>query len=40
VSDPDNRDLLASTPDGIHPDVDGYRRIGEALAMAIEMGLR
>jgi lysophospholipase L1-like esterase len=40
VSDPDNRDLLASTPDGIHPDVEGYRKMGEALALVIETGLR
>ncbi|MDA4137263.1 MAG: GDSL-type esterase/lipase family protein [Thaumarchaeota archaeon] len=40
VSDPNNPDLLATTPDGIHPDVEGYRKMGEALAAVIEEGLR
>jgi lysophospholipase L1-like esterase len=40
VSDPNNPDLLVSTPDGLHPDVEGYRKMGEALALAIEEGLR
>jgi len=27
---------LRGSPDGLHPDVDGYRRMGEALARTIE----
>jgi lysophospholipase L1-like esterase len=40
VSDPNNPDLLTSTPDGLHPDVEGYRKMGEALAVVIEEGIR
>ncbi len=36
VRDKDNPDLLASSPDGLHPDVDGYRLMGEALSAALE----
>jgi len=32
----DNPNLLASSPDGLHPDVDGYRKMGEALATVIQ----
>lgn len=32
---PDNIDLLASSPDGLHPSVDGYHRMGDAVAAAI-----
>lgn len=32
VARADTPDLLASTPDGVHPDVDGYRRMAEVLA--------
>lgn len=28
-------EALASTPDGLHPDVDGYRRMGEAIVLAL-----
>ena len=31
----DNIDRLAGSPDGLHPDIDGYRRMAEALAPAI-----
>jgi len=37
VEDRRNPDRLASTPDGLHPDVAGYRRLGEALARTIEV---
>lgn len=36
VSLPGDWDRLAGTPDGLHPDVAGYRRMGEALARTIE----
>jgi lysophospholipase L1-like esterase len=29
-------DLLASSPDGLHPDVEGYRRMGESLTSTLE----
>ena len=32
---PDDIDRLASSPDGLHPDVDGYRRMAEALMPAL-----
>jgi lysophospholipase L1-like esterase len=32
---PDNIDLLSSSPDGLHPDVNGYHRMAEALAPAV-----
>ena len=36
VSDPHDPTKLASSPDGLHPDPSGYRKMGEALARAIE----
>jgi lysophospholipase L1-like esterase len=36
VAAPGNPDLLASSPDGLHPDADGYRRMAGAIAPAIE----
>ena len=36
VADPAKPDRLRGSPDGLHPDVDGYRRMGEALATTIE----
>jgi lysophospholipase L1-like esterase len=39
VSDAHDPDLLSSTPDGIHPSVDGYRKMGEALAAVVEGSL-
>jgi len=35
VGDPTAPHRLRGTPDGLHPDVDGYRRMGEALARTI-----
>jgi len=35
VRDPRNKDRLLSTPDGLHPDVSGYRKMGQALAETI-----
>ncbi len=40
VEDPVRPWSLASTPDGLHPDPEGYRRIGEALADALERWLK
>jgi lysophospholipase L1-like esterase len=31
-----NPNLLASSPDGLHPDVEGYRKMGIALSAALE----
>lgn len=36
VRDETDPDALASSPDGLHPDVEGYRRMGLALAATIE----
>jgi acyl-CoA thioesterase I len=36
VRDKENPDLLASSPDGLHPDVEGYRKMGEALTATLE----
>ncbi len=36
VRDPHNPQRLLSSPDGIHPDVIGYRKMGEALAKTID----
>ncbi|MGA2791526.1 MAG: GDSL-type esterase/lipase family protein [Candidatus Bathyarchaeia archaeon] len=35
VRDPRNKDRLLSTPDGLHPDVSGYCKMGQALAATI-----
>ena len=32
----DNPDRLAGSPDGLHPDIDGYRRMAESLLPVIE----
>jgi acyl-CoA thioesterase-1 len=36
VRDRVNPDVLASSPDGLHPDVEGYRKMGKALTTALE----
>jgi lysophospholipase L1-like esterase len=36
----DNPDMLRSSPDSLHPDADGYRRMADALAPAIAESLR
>lgn len=36
VASPDRPDRLAGSPDGLHPDVEGYRRMGAAISKAIE----
>lgn len=40
VAAPDDPDKLASSPDELHPDVDGYRRMALALEPAIASILR
>ena len=35
VAAADDPDRLAGSPDGLHPDIDGYRRMAEALAPAL-----
>ena len=40
VRDPGNPDRLLSSPDGNHPDVSGYRKLGEALAATIDSDAR
>jgi lysophospholipase L1-like esterase len=37
---PDDLDRLAGSPDGLHPDVNGYRRMADALAPALERVLK
>ena len=39
VARDDNPDLLRSSPDGLHPDADGYRRMAEALRPMINAAL-
>jgi lysophospholipase L1-like esterase len=37
---PDHPDRLRGSPDDLHPDVDGYRRMAEALGPAIVIAIR
>ena len=39
LNDPKNPGNLAGTPDGLHPDVEGYRKMGEAIAEVLANGL-
>ena len=36
VADPNNPDRLRTSPDGLHPEVSGYRSMAEALTQVIE----
>ena len=40
VAAPDNQDRLISSPDSLHPSVDGYRRMAVAIQAALERILR
>jgi lysophospholipase L1-like esterase len=40
VAEPEDSDRLASSPDRLHPDVTGYRRMAEALLPVIEAALK
>src|SRR6058998_111843 len=40
VADPADSNRLRGTPDGLHPDVAGYRAMGEVLTRTIEDHLR
>ncbi len=40
VADPNHPDRLLGTPDGLHPDVSGYRKMGEAFVETIEAAVR
>jgi lysophospholipase L1-like esterase len=35
ASAPDDIDRLAGSPDGLHPDIDGYRRMAEVISVAL-----
>ena len=39
VAAADEPDRLAASPDGLHPDVDGYRRMADAIAPALQRAL-
>ena len=40
VAAPDDPDKLASSPDGLHPDAAGYRKMADAIRPAVEQALR
>jgi lysophospholipase L1-like esterase len=39
AADPNDPDRLAGSPDDLHPDIDGYRRMAEALLPVLERSL-
>jgi len=39
AADPNDPDRLAGSPDGLHPDIDGYRRMAEAILPVLERSL-
>ena len=39
VADPTDADRLAASPDGLHPDIEGYRRMADALEPTIDGAL-
>ncbi|HXV28400.1 MAG TPA: GDSL-type esterase/lipase family protein [bacterium] len=39
VEDPNRPSNLAGSPDGLHPDIEGYRKMGEAIADILESRL-
>ena len=40
VAAPGRPDILASSPDGLHPDAAGYRKMADALEPAVRQALR
>jgi lysophospholipase L1-like esterase len=40
VAAPADPDKLASSPDGLHPDAAGYRKMADAIRPAVEQALR
>ena len=40
VADAERPDMLFDSPDGLHPTVDGYRRMADAIAPALCQALR
>lgn len=40
VAPPDHPDRLAASPDGLHPDVAGYRRMAEAIGPVLQRFIR
>jgi lysophospholipase L1-like esterase len=40
VANPTNPDRLAGSPDGLHPDPEGYRKMAQAVSQTIEESMR